>query len=264
MGDETDNIPHARTPLISLNCYRIVRDRISSALIMEDDADWDVNLKKQLQGFAAASRSVQYGNGAPHSPYGDDWDILWLGHCGINCRPGPIHVSPDDITIVPVHRLPPYYRNPPPGSANNTRVVCRAEGGVCTLGYAITYLGAQKLLSALSLTPEGGGAPFDLALSGYCQTGWLKCIAPYPSILGVWRPAGPLSRQSDIHSVDGYQEKEAPMGAVYSTMYNMHRILAGETTVHAVVEDTAIPELDPSQFKVPNGTLKFFDENGLH
>ncbi|GME45015.1 Glycosyltransferase family 25 [Neofusicoccum parvum] len=96
---------------------RIVEQNLTSALILEDDADWDLRIKSQMQDFARASRLLIQplpgtpdkfldptcpesapGQKAEHfevgkhfttdpttSPYGDidRWDLLWLGHCGI-------------------------------------------------------------------------------------------------------------------------------------------------------------------------------------
>lgn len=102
-----------------LTCTRMVEQNISSALILEDDADWDIRIKSQMRDFARASRLlVQPLNGTTHtfldptwprpssvqqghsdfdinevatgepttSPYGDldRWDLFWIGHCG--CR----------------------------------------------------------------------------------------------------------------------------------------------------------------------------------
>jgi hypothetical protein len=97
-----------------------VRRNLSSALIFEDDADWDVRLRDQLRNFALSSRALTqplagvepftYADATyPHpsdtspaslndfafdslpatvapasSPYGDEWDVLWLGHCGMH------------------------------------------------------------------------------------------------------------------------------------------------------------------------------------
>nr|POE72053.1 hypothetical protein CFP56_11929 [Quercus suber] len=98
---------------------RIVEQNISSALILEDDIDWDIRIKSQMQDFARASRLLvqplpgttdkfldptypqpdaerssptnfnideTYTGEPSSSPYGDldRWDILWVGHCG--CR----------------------------------------------------------------------------------------------------------------------------------------------------------------------------------
>jgi hypothetical protein len=95
----------------------VVENNIASALILEDDTDWDIRIKSQMKTFAKASRIlVQPMRDAadeyldptyPHpqegqehgdfsldnlertreptsSPYGDleRWDMLWVGHCG--------------------------------------------------------------------------------------------------------------------------------------------------------------------------------------
>ncbi|KAK0650313.1 hypothetical protein DIS24_g6964 [Lasiodiplodia hormozganensis] len=96
---------------------KIVEQNITTALILEDDADWDLRIKSQLRDFARASRmlvqplpgttdqfldptypSPAAGARAANfmlsdnvttrpttSPYGDidRWDVLWLGHCGV-------------------------------------------------------------------------------------------------------------------------------------------------------------------------------------
>ena len=96
---------------------RIVEQNLTSALVLEDDVDWDLRIKSQMHDFAKASIVlIQPVPGTDHpldptypepshgqtstdfdvkieeitnsysSPYGDiaRWDLLWLGHCG--CR----------------------------------------------------------------------------------------------------------------------------------------------------------------------------------
>lgn len=41
------------------NAISIIEDRIGSVIIMENDADWDVNIKVQLQTFALGVRALQ-------------------------------------------------------------------------------------------------------------------------------------------------------------------------------------------------------------
>ncbi|EGO54786.1 hypothetical protein NEUTE1DRAFT_118315 [Neurospora tetrasperma FGSC 2508] len=87
----------------------IIDHNLTSALILEDDADWDIRLKSQLQVFARAAQPFTVNthqaatvtdpdkiinvpitsipslpNQASSSPYGNNWDALWLGHCGTN------------------------------------------------------------------------------------------------------------------------------------------------------------------------------------
>lgn len=111
---------------------QIVEEDIQSALVLEDDADWDIRIHEQLMEFAQASRLLvqplpgttsqfldptyhgELGDLQPKtfivgehqvtlpttSPYGDldRWDMLWLGHCGA--------VAPDgkDGTLTPLAR----------------------------------------------------------------------------------------------------------------------------------------------------------------
>lgn len=59
---------------------KMVRDNVASTLVFEDDADWDIGLRAQLLEFAKGARFVLGDDRKKeHSPYGDDWDVLWLG-----------------------------------------------------------------------------------------------------------------------------------------------------------------------------------------
>ncbi|KAI9830942.1 MAG: hypothetical protein M1819_005325 [Sarea resinae] len=94
----------------------VVRQNLSTALILEDDVDWDIRLKSQLHDYALSSQALlqplledpssyadptypspngavtmppdmHFGSLPPvsppsSSPYGDGWSVLWLGHCG--------------------------------------------------------------------------------------------------------------------------------------------------------------------------------------
>jgi hypothetical protein len=57
---------------LTLNANSMVERRVESALIFEDDADWDVALKYQLLQFARGSRFLlnTSNNTGPISPYG--------------------------------------------------------------------------------------------------------------------------------------------------------------------------------------------------
>ncbi|QIW97151.1 hypothetical protein AMS68_002669 [Peltaster fructicola] len=101
---------------------RMVEENIQTALIMEDDVDWDIRIHEQLMEFAQASQLLlqptlgtkdefldptyhgDLGDLNPKtfyvgeqkvtppttSPYGDvdKWDMLWLGHCGATIPTG--------------------------------------------------------------------------------------------------------------------------------------------------------------------------------
>jgi len=80
---------------------------LSSALIFEDDAEWDATIKSQLVELARGLHYLQGIQtselGSLHSPYGDDWDVLWIGYCGAKSRSGDHHyyITHNDPTVVP-------------------------------------------------------------------------------------------------------------------------------------------------------------------
>lgn len=245
--------------------HSIVNERQGSAIIMEDDADWDVAIKTQLQSFALAVRSLQgkTTNEPTASPYGDDWDILWLAHCGIECRTDiPFFLTPNDPTILPPHHFLPYWREPPPvGRPDHTRLTCSTSDGVCSIAYAVSYRGAQKILAALSVNPSGIaeeidiGAQFDVSLGRMCGNGYLKCFAPYPSLMGGY------IKTSDIHSPEeASREKPSSYGVMYSTMMNIRRILSGDVTVQSNWDDAAVPIVNPDDIPVLGGIIQTLDD----
>ncbi|KAL2276192.1 hypothetical protein FJTKL_01254 [Diaporthe vaccinii] len=188
---------------------RVVDQNLDAALIMEDDMDWDVRLKPQLEIVAAGARAVMsnlpdtyFPTGRasssagpiPTSPYGDDWDILWLGHCG---EPFPEELPenkelPDDdagkvammrrYTILNDATVPPLdhvtgivdFKAHP----ERTRWVHVTAAPICTFAYAVSNRGAQKILYDLSVDHLSG--PFDNALAWLCRRavgGWSKLAA---------------------------------------------------------------------------------------
>lgn len=229
---------------------RVVEENLDSALIMEDDMDWDVRLKPQLELTAAGARAVlsslpdtlfPTGRGRaspPLSPYGDDWDVLWLGHCG---EPFPENLPElqalpandpakqavsrhwkilDDATVPPrdkVTGLVDFAAHP-----ERTRWVHVTAAPICTFAYAVSLRGARKILWDLSV--NGLGGPFDNALAGMCRravgswSGLLaegeeeevgdrgldaKCLSVTPPLFFHHKAKGLVSADSDIQSYGG-------------------------------------------------------------
>lgn len=234
---------------------------------MEDDSDWDVSLKVQLQSFAHAVRALQPQKGPSQSPYGDDWDILWLGHCGISCKTDlPFYLTPNDPTIPMPHHFLPQWRDPPVFEGyerpDHSRLACTANDAVCSMLYAVSYKGAQRILAALSVNPSGLaeeidiGAQFDVSLGRMCGNGYLRCFAPYPSITGGFHQAGLKAKFSDIHNDEsGDEEGFFSWGVMYSTMLNINRILKGERTVHATWGDVDVLDVVPEDIAMEKGAV---------
>ena len=207
---------------------------LGSALVLEDDVDWDVRLKAQMQTFARASQmwlDRQQHKGSSlgllaaspgtaqadterdpislpqyfpsfdagykyhrASPYGEDWDVLWLGHCGADLpsaqqetHPGThtsssssssllkIIIANDTTVPAPKHLQPhPFALHDALADAYpaHTRIMHAARGNVCSLAYAVSQSGARKLLRRFS--KDGFTAQWDSMLRDYCtseQTG---------------------------------------------------------------------------------------------
>ncbi|KAJ5134850.1 hypothetical protein N7526_006215, partial [Penicillium atrosanguineum] len=250
---------------------RIVEQGLGSGVIIEDDADWDLNIKTQLQSFALAIRGLQGTTNSPtSSPYGDDWDILWFGHCGLECKTNlPYYESADDPTVPEARHFLPYWREPPPvDRPDRSRMVCTAKDAACTSFYAVSYRGAQKLLAALSVNPSGLaeeidiGAQIDVALGRMCGHGYLRCFAPYPAITGVFRSAGAAEKGSDIHQErEGDAVSFASWGMLYSTMLNVQRLLRGQP-IQATWGDVDKPMMVPEDIGIREGKLYMKTESG--
>lgn len=259
---------------------QIIEQNLTTALVMEDDIDWDVRIKAQMVSFALAAQvygqpqkgakkskslaqlhTLPFNKGprglpdaggaklmrkgqqekekdtgshehiplqhrtvatadaegytqkkhdvqltkAPSyelpatSPYGDNWDVLWLGHCGTELPASPpsqakrpdtngagqgggpssspaqlsllrVTMSDDATVPQPANLRPHPFASPdrlgdlyPP----QTRIVHAASGTLCTQAYAVSQRGARKLLYQFGL--ESFTTGFDLMLRDWCD-----------------------------------------------------------------------------------------------
>lgn len=226
-----------------MNAVALILDNgLSSALIVEDDADWDVNLKTQLTQFALGSRHILHAptSSEPLSPYGDGWDMLWLGHCAQDSPPKPFarFFIANDTTTPPAGRRWGLW-NPEEALTydlshnHTTRVVYRPTGGVCSYAYALSYTGAQKMLYHLSYSHFDD--PFDVGLRDLCARGTkleidFSCVGIYPGLVhGVFGeadigfdPTGPRKERE--------KKKGQPSGPnlVFSVRANLLNVLEGQ------------------------------------
>ncbi|EAW19354.1 uncharacterized protein NFIA_093170 [Aspergillus fischeri NRRL 181] len=256
-----------------MNALRtVVEKRHATALIMEDDADWDVSLKQQLREFARGLRTLSLTKAASkQAPYGTDWDLLWVGGCstaaGVNET--QFYAIPNDPTVPGMNRrsfwvdrrgpLDRWKHRFPQLPEESTRYVYRADTGCCLYGYAVTYNGARKILASLSVDHLEN--PVDNALGDMCggrNRPQIQCYAPHPNLIATHRRAGSSYKDSDIETYgqDNWHPDEA-WDLVYSTKLNLHRLLAGNETVMSQWPDDHKPwspaELKVKEFQYPEG-----------
>ena len=252
----------------------MIQQNISTALVTEDDADWDVRIKSQLHDFALSSQALTQplasrlaGYADPTykstsdkataqdlhlrdlpltvppsvSPYGDEWDILWLGHCGHIFPRAPaipkakvVHLNDE---TVPEHRYLQFPLSAPELQSKyppHTRVVYHSQEAICSLTYAVTQASARKVLYELGVVKFSD--PFDTMLRDICEgtAGRQKqtCLTVLPPLFNHHRPAGPKKFESDI-SEHGEEVREKAFTEMirWSTRMNLANILNGATVL---------------------------------
>lgn len=257
---------------------------MTSALILEDDADWDVRLKQQLQIFSQAARAFTqplpdrdrpYADitsqaeiplaGIPAkihprlTPYGEAWDVLWLGHCGTEL-PKESNLmsnqaqssksskrSPLKITIANDATVPgPKYLKAHPFALQDeianrysahTRIVHSSSKTTCTQAYAVSQQGARKLLWQFGLQTFTTG--WDLMLRDWCDGLYEAaslgektakhpvCVTVQPPLFSHHYGKGAAS---DITAPGGgfvNKEKEMTPYIRLSVRLNMERLVSG-------------------------------------
>jgi hypothetical protein len=250
---------------------RVVERNLTAALILEDDSDWDIRLKSQLFTVARGARLFQQQRKKARdsstgldvhlhdrtrlppskSPYGDDWDVLFLGHCGVkfpdSSRKLPnsrIIISNDETVPAPQHLRPHPFANPdvlgslyPP----HTRVVHHPLGGICSFAYAISQSGARKILYEFGV--KGFTEQFDVALGKFCD-GTLRetlggkddrktahavpnCITTQPTLFSH-RYGREVESDIEIQG-GGYITKEQTKYIRWSMRMNLGKMVNGET-----------------------------------
>ncbi|RDA89802.1 hypothetical protein CP533_4659 [Ophiocordyceps camponoti-saundersi (nom. inval.)] len=239
---------------------RVVNSGVSSALIMEDDMDWDLHLKLQLNDIAQGTRQVlkESSSHVPESPYGDSWDVLWLGHCGepfpetleenvgleaeAKARMNVKYAINEDNTVPPyseVSRLVDWSAFPA-----GTRLVHLSAAPICSFAYALSQSAARKILFALSV--DGLHMAFDNSLAQLCRDsihdlglqkegGYrLKCISVNPTIMFHHRAKGRVHGDSDVQNFgqEGQvRERGFSESIKWSMRLNLRKILTGQPLV---------------------------------
>jgi hypothetical protein len=176
------------------------------------------------------------------SPYGDNWDMLWIGHCGQrfvfdekskSARGRVVHLNDETVpqhqylwTVSSQDDLKMQY-------PNHTRVAHHSQDGICSLGYALTRNGARQLLHDVGLRDVK--APLDIALREFCEgtagrSGPHTCLSSQPSFFHHHRPAGLKKAESDISDHgEGYQEKPRSDMIRWSVRMNADVLMRGGT-----------------------------------
>ncbi|TQV96093.1 LPS glycosyltransferase [Cordyceps javanica] len=181
------------------NVWRhIVEEKIQTALILEDDVDWDVKIHDILQDMSIQLRKGHLRRHKPtryeaaYAPYGLDWDLLYLGTCWNvkgETRPAS-HIYEDrnaPNSTEMDNNFPQELEYWGAGALKKprVRVIAPSWYPVCLTGYAVTLEGARNLLYQVG---SGGGltAPTDLEMINRIQSGHLRSLTIVPPLITHW------------------------------------------------------------------------------
>lgn len=199
--------PHADSLL-----RRFLASGLETALILEDDVDWDIRLRSIQIPLAASAARTALPPKRPLNPFtrgdrnrsqywGDhgSWDLLYLGHCGdyfnevTNDGLVPMdkpfnlsdlaHVVYKDPTLPVRSELHPFTQSlfSALQMPAHSRAFHRSKFPLCSFGYAVTRPAAERLLGDLAPPKlrEKGPRAFDVALLHACNKGE-KTPSPTP------------------------------------------------------------------------------------
>ncbi|KAL4803338.1 hypothetical protein BDV18DRAFT_144613 [Aspergillus unguis] len=199
--------------LAHLNLIRhVVQSEFETALIMEDDVDWDVSIRDQMVAVAEAVQELTNATGTDVGPYGENWDVLWLGLCAETWDENFETVFINDRTVCPADRYVGLAKGPmdrlPPGQ----RAVFHSGAPICTFAYALSREGAKKVLL------DVGGAKdeaFDISLMNGCRERDLHCVSVLPELFRHYIPSDNMGSTSLVNPGEGDSdvvEVEVEMG----------------------------------------------------
>ena len=255
----------------------MVRERIQSALILEDDADWDVLLRAQMTEFARGVRHIQNATLPMHSPYGDNWDLLALGHIGANNKPNKDQhywVTRNDPTVIAPSRrtwsrMPDF--SAPQLQGDHVRVVHEISKFTGAAAYGLSLRGAARLLYDQAMLTNAQA--IDVAMLALCRHdtwGAPFCHGAYPMIFGRYRAAGPQDKDSDRRASTNEdkpgtiaQSKSDRMTAeseftVFPVSINVDKLLMSQPVIPAQKpEIDLIGEVNLQKFVFPKGQAVF-------
>ena len=204
---------------------RFLSTDLETAIILEDDVDWDIHLRtSQVPLAAAAMRQLLTTHrptktpahrGARSTYWGPlDWELLFLGHCGDIFPEPQLQESPflayADDSLMPAARLhtktAAFLRRL--GMPEHVRLAHRSHWPLCTFAYGVTRASARRILDEYSSEGDGGCQAFDVRVLEACRDHDWRCYTINPELFHH------IEAPSEIANVDGNEAAEGAMAAV--------------------------------------------------
>lgn len=193
--------------MLDLVKYMVMAD-LESALILEDDVDWDVSIKDEMRLLSDAVRKFTLADDQDLSPYGHSWDLLWIGHCAEPTDNDTRRLEYAD----PSAPLPENYigwsRRYMSGITPGKRSVQRGILTFCSFGIALSRRGAVKVLKYAG---KGEDKSYDIRLQNGCRFKDLSCLVVNPELMHHYVPPkefGHISTVADANFKGSKAEEE--------------------------------------------------------
>ena len=197
---------------------------LETALVFEDDVDWDVRLRTQQVPLAQRaaqklSKSEYYPDNYPWGSL-EDWELLYLGHCGdyFNGIPDGVgvgHHHPEDLEEIPHETYEdltmPYRTELHPFTASlltafmvpeQHRVLHKSKWPLCSFGYAVTRAGAERILTEAAPPKEDISrdlVAYDAALLAGCRDLGMKCYSITPELFHHMEGKSIIALDEELH-----------------------------------------------------------------
>ncbi|KAL3463340.1 hypothetical protein BJX64DRAFT_117886 [Aspergillus heterothallicus] len=168
----------------------VVQSGFDSALILEDDVDWDISIRDEMVAIAEAVRQLTKTGKNEVAPYGRDWDVLWVGLCAETWDKGFETVYVDDTSACPASEYVGLGKGPRDRIPSGQRAVFHSGAPICTFAYGLTREGAKKVLLDVG---AGKDEAFDIALMNGCRERNLTCISVLPELFRHYQPSPNLT-----------------------------------------------------------------------
>ncbi|KAK7202893.1 hypothetical protein BZA70DRAFT_86345 [Myxozyma melibiosi] len=185
------------------NAWREMLDsKVETMLVLEDDIDWDVNIHDIMERFSfqMQNNSLRTHVITPHerdsAPYGLDWDLINMGQCYNHANPDrpDLFITYPDPTAPPIDSLSNSIKQfleffkVTRDEMESKRLISPSFHPICTMAYALTRRGAQRLL--LHSSYAGLHGPVDLEISDHAGNGKIHAYDLSPPPFNSWRVDG--------------------------------------------------------------------------
>ncbi|KAF2816535.1 uncharacterized protein BDZ99DRAFT_407432, partial [Mytilinidion resinicola] len=172
---------------------------LSTAIILEDDVDWSIHLRRTQIPLAAAALRALLSPNTTSTYWGPlTWELLHLGHCGdflaspydnpslapyLANAPSHTYSTYHDPTLPPRSRLRPQTAEFLGALPEQTRLLHPSRWPLCTFGYAVTRASAARLLETYGTEGPGGCQAYDVRILEACRDHGWGCWSVNPELL---------------------------------------------------------------------------------